>query len=191
VKVLAINGSARKSGNTDQLIRFVFEELEKEGIKTELIHIGGKPVRGCRACMQCWENTNEQCAYKDDEINGYVKKVKEAEGLILASPSYFANVSPELKAFIDRVGMVGKANGDLFQKKVGAAVVAVRRSGEVHVFDSINHFFLIGQMIVVGSSYWNNGIGLKPGDVRDDEEGIRTMRTLGRNMAWLLMKLDS
>lgn len=189
MKVLAINGSARKDGNTQQLIHMVFQELEKEKIETELIHIGGKPLRGCIACMKCWEGVNERCSIKNDGINEYIQKVKCADGIILASPSYFANVSSELKAFIDRVGMVAKANNDLFKRKVGAAVVAVRRSGEVHVFNSINHLFLIGQMIVVGSSYWNNGRGLNPGDVQNDEEGILTMQNLGKNMAWLLQKL--
>lgn len=191
MKVLAINGSARKGGNTEQLIRMVFGEVEKEGIETELIHIGGKPLRGCIACMKCWESANEQCSIKNDAINEYVQKVKGADGIILGSPSYFANVSAELKAFIDRVGMVAKANGDLFKRKVGAAVVAVRRSGEIHVFNSINHFFLIGQMVVAGSSYWNNGSGLNPGDVQGDKEGIQTMHTLGKNMAWLLKKLNA
>ena len=189
MKVVAINGSARKGGNTEQLIRMVFKELEKGGIKTELIHIGGKPMRGCIACMKCWETLNEQCSIKDDAINEYIQKVKEADGIILASPTYFANVSSELKAFIDRVGMTAKANNNLFKRKIGAAVVAVRRSGEIHVFNSINHFFLIGEMIVVGSSYWNNGHGMNPGDVQNDEEGIQTMQNLGRNMAWLLKKL--
>ena len=189
MKVLAINGSARKGGNTEQLIGLVFQELEKEGIKTELIHIGGKLLRGCMACMKCFENKNEECVIKGDDINEYVKKLRSADGIILGSPCYFANVSSEMKAFIDRVGMVSKANGDLFKRKAGAAVVAVRRSGEIHVFNSMNHFFLIGQMIVVGSSYWNNGRGLVPGDVMNDEEGLQTMRILGQNMAWTLKKI--
>jgi len=190
MKVVAVNGSARKGGNTEQLIRMVFQELETEGIKTELIHVGGKLLRGCTACKKCWETKNEQCSIKKDAINEYVQKLKDADGVILASPSYFANVSSELKAFIDRVGMVSKANDDLFKRKAAAAVVAVRRSGEIHVFNSINHFFLIGQMIVVGSTYWNNGTGLNPGDVQNDTEGIQTMQNLGKNMAWLLKKLN-
>ncbi len=189
MKVVAVNGSARKGGNTEQLIRMVFQELETKGIQTELIHVGGKLLRGCTACRKCWEAKNEQCSIKNDAINEYVQKLKEADGVILASPSYFANVSSELKAFIDRVGMVSKANDNLFKRKIGAAVVAVRRSGEIHVFNSINHFFLIGEMIVVGSTYWNNGTGLNPGDVQNDAEGIQTMQNLGKNMAWLLKKL--
>jgi multimeric flavodoxin WrbA len=190
MKVIAVNGSARKHGNTEILINAVFAELEAEGIETETLHIGGAPIRGCAACMKCWEKRDGKCAITSDGVNGYVENLKAADGVILASPSYFANVSSELKAFIDRVGMVAKANGDLFMRKPGAAVVAVRRSGEVNVFDSINHFFLIGQMIVVGSSYWNNGIGLAPGDVSGDDEGMTTMKNLGRNMAWLLKKLE-
>ena len=190
MKVVAINGSARRSGNTEQLIKMVFKELRKEGIVTESIHIGGKPIRGCTACMKCWKNKNEECVIKDDAVNQYIQKVKESDAIILGSPSYFANVSSELKAFIDRAGMVAKANNDLFKRKLGTAVVVSRRSGEVQVFDAINHFFLIGQMIVVGSSYWNNGIGLNPGDVTSDREGVITMQNLGNNIAWLLKKLS-
>lgn len=189
MKVLAVNGSPRKGGNTETLIRTVFEVVENEGIETELIHIGGKIIRGCTACAKCWENKDEKCIVKGDDVNEYIQKVKEADAVILASPTYFANISSELKAFIDRVGMVAKANDDLFKRKLGSAVIAVRRSGSVHAFDSVNHFFLIGQMIVVGSSYWNNGVGMSPGEVKDDSEGMEIMRNLGKNIAWLLKKL--
>lgn len=188
MKVLAVNGSPRKGGNTESLIKMVFKELEEAGIETELLHIGNKSIHGCTACAKCWENKDEKCVVKGDEVNEYIQKLKEADAVILGSPTYFANMSSELKAFIDRVGMVAKANDDLFKRKLGASVVAVRRSGSVHTFDSINHFFLIGQMIVVGSSYWNNGIGLSPGDVSSDEEGTQVMSNLGKNIAWLLKK---
>ncbi len=189
MKAIAVNGSARMNGNTDRLIKEVFKELEAGDIDTEIIHIGGKMLRGCTACMKCFDTRDEKCAMDDDEINSYIQKLKQADIIILGSPTYFANVSSEMKAFIDRAGMTSRANGDIFRRKLGAAVVAVRRSGEIHAFNSMNHFFLIGQMIVVGSSYWNNGSGLGPGDVERDEEGMETMRALGRNIAWLAKKI--
>jgi multimeric flavodoxin WrbA len=188
MKVTAFNGSARKDGNTAALIQHVFRELEAEGIETEVFHFSGKTVRGCIACMKCWENKDQRCAVKDDVINECIEKILASDGIILASPTYFSDLSAELKALIDRAGMTAKANGDMYKRKVGAAVVAVRRAGSVHVFDSINHFFLISQMIIPGSNYWNMGIGMDKGDVEKDEEGIQTMKVLGRNMAWLLKK---
>lgn len=188
MKVIAFNGSARKDGNTVILINHVFESLKAEGIETELYQLSGKKIRGCIACYKCWSNKDRQCAVKDDVANECIEKMLEADGIILGSPTYFADVSAELKALIDRVGMVSRANGDMFKRKAGAAVVAERRGGAIHVFDTINHFFLIGQMIVPGSIYWNIGMGREIGDVEKDEEGIRTMRALGENMAWLLKK---
>ncbi|WP_457574658.1 flavodoxin family protein [Desulfolithobacter sp.] len=191
MKVVAFNGSARKDGNTAMLIGYVFEELEKEGIETELVQLAGKHPHGCIACYSCFKNKDRRCAVTTDCINECIGKMESADGIILASPTYFADLSTELKALIDRCGMVSRANGDMYQRKVGAAVVARRRGGAIHVFDSINHFFTIGQMIIVGSSYWNIGIGRDKGEVAGDEEGVTTMRNLGRNMAWLLKKIHA
>jgi multimeric flavodoxin WrbA len=191
MKVFAINGSARKDGNTAILIRHVFRELEKVGIQTEMVQLAGVKIRGCMACFKCGENLNKKCAVKDDPINEYIEKMLSADGIILASPTYFTDVSAEMKALIDRTGMVAKQNDDMFRRKVGAAVIAVRRGGAVHAFDTINHFFFINQMVVPGSSYWNIGIGREPGTVEGDEEGIATMKTLGENMAWLLKKIHA
>jgi len=190
MKVVAFNGSSRKDGNTAILIRHVFQELETEGIETELIQLSGSKIHGCIACMKCFENKDRRCSVKDDIINNCIGKMLDADGIILGSPTYFANVSTEMKALIDRAGMVSRANGDMLARKVGAAVVAVRRAGAIHVFNSINHFFFIGQMIVPGSSYWNLGMGRQKGEVESDEEGIQTMKVLGINMAWLLKKLE-
>jgi multimeric flavodoxin WrbA len=189
MKVVAFNGSARKDGNTSILVKQVFAELEAEGIETELVSLAGHQIRGCTACMRCYENGDLQCAIDADIVNDCIEKMIEADGIILASPTYFTDVSAEMKALIDRAGMVAKANGDAFQRKAGAAVVAVRRGGAIHTFDTLNHFFFIGQMIVPGSSYWNIGIGHAPGDVGQDEEGLLTMQTLGKNMAWLLHRI--
>jgi multimeric flavodoxin WrbA len=191
MKVVAFNGSPRKEGNTAALIRHVLTELEKEGIETETVQVGGKSIHGCTACAKCFENKDKKCVIDKDIINECIEKMIEADGIILGSPTYFADLTPELKALIDRSGFVAKANGELFRRKVGAAVVAVRRAGSVHVFDSINHFFTISQMIIPGSNYWNVGIGLAEGGVEKDEEGIRTMQILGQNMAWLLKKLNA
>jgi multimeric flavodoxin WrbA len=189
MKVIAFNGSGRKDGNTAILIRQVFKELEKEGIETELIQLADLKIQGCRACFKCFSQLNKQCAITDDAINSYIAKMAEADGIILGSPTYFADCTPQIKALIDRTGMVNRANGEMFKRKVGAAVVSVRRAGAIHAFDSLNHFFSIGQMIIVSSSYWNIGFGREPGQVEQDEEGMATMSTLGKNMAWLLKKI--
>lgn len=189
MKVVAINGSPRKHGNTFTLLNIVLAELEAEGIKTELVQLGGEKVQGCTACYKCFKKKNRKCVIKKDIINDCIEKMVEADGIILGSPTYFANVTTELKALIDRAGLVAKANDDMFQRKVGAAVVSMRRAGALPAFDAINHFFLISQMIIPGSSYWNLGIGNDKGDVEQDEEGIATLRNLGRNMAWTLKKL--
>jgi len=190
MKVVAFSGSARKDGNTAILVRHVFAELEKEEIETELVQLAGERMRGCIACYQCWEKKDGSCALKDDCINDCIEKMKGANGIILASPTYFADITSEIKALVDRSGMVSRANGNIFRRKAGAAVIAVRRAGAIHAFDSLNHFFLISQMIIPGSSYWNIGVGRQIGEVENDEEGLQTMKALGENMAWLLKRID-
>jgi len=189
MKVVAFNGSPHEQGNTVRLIREVLATLVKHGIETELVQLGGNLIHGCTACGACGRNKNGRCVIEGDLVNDCIARMRAADGILLASPTYFADLTPELKALIDRSGYVGRANGGLFRRKVGAAVVAVRRCGSIHVFDSINHFFTISEMVIPGSSYWNMGIGRLPGEVEQDEEGLRTMRTLGENMAWLLQKL--
>ncbi len=189
MKVVAFNGSARKQGNTAILINHVFSELEKEGIETELVELAGKKIQGCTACYKCFETKDRKCAVKNDIVNDCIEKMVEADGIILGSPTYFADITSEMKALIERAGFTSGANGVMFKRKVGAAVVAVRRGGAIHAFDSINHFFQINQMIVPGSSYWNMGMGREIGDINKDDEGIRNMENLGENMAWLLKKI--
>jgi len=188
LKVVAFNGSARLDGNTAILINTVLGELQKEGFETELFQLAGKKIRGCTVCRKCAENKDKRCSVNDDVVNECIEKMLEADGIILGSPTYFANVSTEMKALIDRSGVVSRTNGDMLRRKVGAAVVALRRGGALPTFDAINHFFFIGQMIVPGSSYWNMGFGHGKGDVKNDEEGINIMKVLGQNMAWLLNK---
>jgi multimeric flavodoxin WrbA len=189
MKVTAFNGSPRKNGNTSLLIGHVFSALEKEGIKTELVQVGGEKLHGCIACYQCFSRLDKRCAVKDDIANDCIEKMQESDGIIIGSPTYFASLTPETKALIDRCGMVSRANGDMLRRKAGAAVVVARRGGAINVFDSINHFFTIGQMIIPGSNYWNVGLGRNIGDVEQDEEAVGTMQILGENMAWLLRKI--
>jgi multimeric flavodoxin WrbA len=191
MKVVAFNGSARKNGNTAILLDFVLGELRQEGIETEMIQLAGKNIHGCLACRRCFARKDGRCAQKSDDGNKLIDKMIEAEGILLGSPTYVTDVSPEIKALIDRACMVTRANGSLLRRKVGAAIVAVRRAGATHAFDTLNHFFLISEMIVPGSSYWNIGIGREKGEVRKDAEGVETMKVLGRNMAWLLKKIHA
>ncbi len=189
MKVVAVNGSPRKTGNTHTLLRMVLSELEQEGIATELVQLAGKKIAGCIACYKCFENQDRRCAVKNDGLNECLEKMIDADGILFGSPTYFSNITADMKALIDRAGLVASANGFLLRRKVGAGVVAVRRAGSVFAFDALNHFFLYHQMIVPGSCYWNVGMGLNPQDVMQDEEGLNIMKVLGRNMAWLLKKL--
>jgi len=189
MKVLGINGSPRRGGNTGILIKTVFSELEKEGLETEFIHLGGKLVHGCSACGKCREIQDGHCHIKNDFLNEVIDKMVEADGIILGSPVYFADITTEMKALIDVAGYVTRGNGHLLRRKVGAAVIVERRGGALHAFETINNFFLINQMIVPGSSYWNFAFGGVPGDVLKDQEGMQIMRTLGENIAWVMKKL--
>jgi multimeric flavodoxin WrbA len=191
MKVVAFNGSARRGGNTAILLGHVLGELAKEGIETELVELSGATIHGCLACRKCSVRKDRRCSQTRDMGNVWIDKMAAADGILLGSPTYVADISPEIKALIDRAGLVGRANGGMFRRKVGAAVVAVRRAGAIHAFDSLNHFFLVSEMVVPGSSYWNIGIGREPGQVEKDEEGIQTMKTLGQNMAWVLKKLQA
>ncbi len=191
MKAVAICGSAREKGNTYQLLKTVLDELEKQDVETELIELAGQTVRGCIACYGCFKSKDGKCTVTTDCINDCLARMKDADVILLGSPTYFADISPEMKAVIDRCGMVGRANDDMFKRKIGAGVIAVRRAGAIHALDSLNHFFLIGQMIVIGSSYWNIGIGREKGDVAEDAEGMQTMKTLGENIGWLLKQIHN
>ncbi len=189
LKITAFNGSARRDGNTAILLNTVLAELMGRGFETELVQLAGKPLRGCTACRGCFENKDKKCVQPDDGLNGYLEKMEASAGILIGSPTYFADVSSDTKALIERAGYVSMANGGLFRRKAGAAVVAVRRGGAVHAFDTINHFFTISQMMIPGSNYWNVGVGRAIGEVESDIEGMATMKVLGENMAWLLSKL--
>lgn len=186
MKVIAINGSPRKGGNTELLLKRVCQRLEKHGIETEIVQIGGQPVRGCLACGKCFENQDRQCIIKNDFVNATITKMIEADGILLGSPTYFSDMSTEMKALIDRAGYVTLANGSCLAGKVGAAVSAVRRAGAQHTINSMHHLFSISQMPIATSSYWNMGFGTSPKESRYDIEGMQTMDNLAENMAWLL-----
>jgi len=191
MKVLAFNGSGRKDGNTCLLLKIVLEELQAEGIETELIQLAdGKPLQGCVACYQCMQRKNMKCAIESDPFNEYFAKVSGADGLLLGSPVYFSDITAGMKAWIERCGLVSRANGGVLRRKVGAGVISVRRAGSNHSLSSLNYLFLISEMLIPGSSYWNMGFGRNPGEVLQDAEGIETMKTLGKNMAWLLKKIQ-
>ena len=185
MKAIAINGSPRPGGNTEVMLKKVLEPLDAAGWSTEYIRVGGRPLRGCIACFKCFEQKDMRCSVQVDTMNEYLEKIYGADAVILGSPTYFTDVSAEMKALIDRAGMVALANGGALKGKIGVAVVAVRRGGATHVFDTINHMFLMSSMIVPGSIYWNMGMGLEKGEVLGDEEAMRNMGHVGRTIAWL------
>ena len=189
MKVLAINGSPHKEGNTYHSLRTAADALEAAGIQCEILHVGHNNIHGCMACGQCAKNKNERCAI-DDDVNGAIQQMKAADGIILGAPVYYAGIAGTMKAFCDRAFFVAGANGGLYRHKPGAALVALRRGGGVAAFDQLNHYFTISEMPVASSSYWNAIHGAKPGEVLEDAEGLQTARTMGATMAWLLKLME-
>ena len=190
MKVVAFNGSPRKKGNTFTAIRIIFEELNKEGIETELVQVGGTDIKPCDACLRCKEAKDGFCAIKDDILNGCLKKMYESDGIIIGSPVHFGSLTPEAKALIDRVGYCSRTGGYLLKRKVGAAIAVARRQGAGPVINQINNLFTLSQVIIPCSIYWNMALSGASGNIENDEEGINTFRVLGENMAWLLKKLN-
>jgi len=186
MKVIGFNGSPRKDGNTGILIQRLFRELEKQGIETELIQLSHKKIHGCIACYKCAENKDRRCAVNDDAANEYIEKVTQAQGIVLGSPVYFMDVTPEMKALIDRVGFVSRSNGGMFRNKIGSLVAVARRTGAMHTLDTMSHFLMSMEMIIVGRAI---GVGKDKGDVEKDEEGLMLVDALGQRMAWLMKKL--
>ena len=191
MKAIAFNGSPRKGGNTEILLNKVLEPIRAAGIETEIVQIGGKPIRGCMACFKCRENKNQKCAIDTDMVNECIGKMIAADAIILGSPTYFAAMTSEMKALIDRSGFVAGGNGRLFARKIGAAVAVHRRGGATGVVDSMNHLFLISGMIIPGSTYWNFGVGREKGEVENDAEALANMKDLGETIAWLVKSLRS
>ena len=186
MKVIAINGSPNREGNTYHALEIIGSRLSENGIDMEIIHIGNKPVRGCIACGKCRENRDEKCSITTDPVNEWIQAIRAADGLILASPVYFSGISGTMKCFLDRAFYVSAGNGGLFRHKVATAVVAVRRTGGSATLDSLYHYLAYSEMILATSNYWNVIHGRLPGEVIRDGEGVQVMEVVGNNMAWLL-----
>lgn len=191
MKVVAFNGSPNNEGNTYHAIKIVIDELENEGVETEIIHVGNKLIRGCLACKQCSKNKDEKCVIQGDEVNNWIQKMKEADGIILGSPVHYSSIAATMKAFLDRAFMVTSVNNGMLRHKVGAAVTAVRRSGGVTTFDQLNNYINYSEMLMPTSKYWNVIHGATPGQALQDTEGVQIMRVLGKNMAWLLKLVEN
>ena len=185
MKIAAFNGSPKRNGNTRHLLDAVLAPPKEAGWEAEVVQVGGKSIHGCRACRRCFENQDGQCSYDDDDFGDIYRKLVAADAVVIGSPTYFADIASETKALIDRAGYVALANGGLLRGKIGAGVIALRRGGGVHALDSINHLFLICEMIIPGSTYWNLGFGREPGAVADDAEALANMEHLGRAIVWL------
>ncbi len=190
MKVVGFNGSPNKNGNTVCALNMVFDELKNSDIETEMIHVGKEKIQGCIACYGCAKKQNEACSIKDDPVNEWIQKMKEADGILLASPVHFSGVAGTMKSFLDRAFFVSSSNGGLFRNKVGAAVAAVRRSGGIPTVDSLNHYINYSEMIMPSSNYWNVAHGLKPGEMEQDGEGKQIMAVLGKNMAWVMKVIE-
>lgn len=190
MKVVAFNGSPNKEGNTYHALKIVTDELVKEGIEVEIVHVGNKRISGCVACRQCAKNGNEKCVLPDDDVNEWIEKMKEADGILLGSPVHYSSIAANMKSFLDRAFFVTSVNNGMLRHKVGAAVAAVRRSGGVTTFDQLNNYLNYSEMLMPTSRYWNVIHGAKPGEVLQDEEGVQIMRVLGKNMAWLLKLVE-
>ncbi len=190
MKVIAINGSTKKDGNTSIIIEAIFSELKKSGVETEMINLANNKISGCVGCGNCFKSKDNKCIFKNDIVNECIEKMLEADGIILASPVYFADVTANMKALLERVGMVASANDNLFKHKVGASVVAVRRGAATRAFDTMNYFLHYNQMYLVGGTYWNMVYGKEAGEVLNDAEGMKNMESIGQNMTWLLNKIS-
>ncbi len=189
MRVLGISGSPRRKGNTDILVKTVLEVLASEGLQTEFLSLADRPIKPCMACRGCFASDTIRCVQEDPAFEGILEKFAEADGILLGSPVYFGSASPQIMALLDRVGYVARRHPHLLRRKVGAAIVVARRAGQNFTFAQLNYFFLISEMIVPGSTYWNVAFGREKGEVRQDAEGIETVKNLARNMAWLMKQL--
>lgn len=191
MKVVAINGSPREGGNTEIMLNAALEPLREAGVETKIIQVGGKNIHGCRGCWACGKTQNRKCVFNDDIVNEILEDLFSADAIIFGTPSYYSNMTPELKALIDRAGIVASANGKLFRHKVGAAVIAERRGGGSFIQASIHEMMLMSEMIIPGSTYWNFGFGRDKGEVSEDTEAMANMRNLGENILMLIQKLNA
>lgn len=190
MKVVAFNGSPKGKGNTSLAIEMVASELRKEGIEVEIIHVGNKLIQGCMACNACMKNKDEKCIIKGDDVNEWIQKMKEADGIILGTPVHYAAIGGTMKSFLDRAFYV-MGSTSMLRHKVGAAIVAVRRSGGMPTFEQLNNYLNYSEMVMPTGNYWNVIHGTTPGDVNEDAEGKQIMEVLGKNMAWVLKLVEN
>lgn len=189
MKVLGISGSPRSGGNTETLIKTALEVLAEQGIETEFLSLSDRPIKPCTACGGCFKIDDVRCVQKDPAFEGVLEKFAAADGILVGSPVYFGSATPQIMSLLDRVGYVARRHPELLRRKVGAAIVVARRAGQNFTFAQLNYFFLISEMIVPGSTYWNVAFGREKGEVVNDAEGMATVKTLANNMAWLMKKL--
>ena len=185
MKIFAVNGSVRVNGNTAYLLNCILNFFSEKNEETKLIQLGKENISGCLACGKCRENGI--CSISQDVVNNVFEEMKVADAIIIGSPVYYADITSNTKSLIERVGNLTRANNNILARKVGASVISVRRGGAIHSFNSINHLYLISQMIIAGSSYWNIGVG----NSENDTEGINTMQTLAKNIYWLVDKITN
>jgi multimeric flavodoxin WrbA len=191
MRVLGISGSPRHGGNTDLLINTALGVLTEQGLETEFLSLADRTIQPCLACGGCMKSEVVQCLQDDPAFDGILEKFAAADGILIGSPVYFGSATPQTMSLLDRVGYVSRRHPQLLRRKVGAAIVVARRAGRTFTFAQLNYFFLISEMIVPGSSYWNVATGREKGEVEDDHEGMETVKTLARNMAWLMQKLGN
>jgi multimeric flavodoxin WrbA len=191
MKVLGISGSPRPGGNTDILVKLALEVLAQEGIETEFLSLADRPIKPCMACRGCVKADGFRCVQEDPAFVGIIERFIAADGFLIGSPVYFGSATPQTMALLDRVGYVARMKENFLRRKVGAAIVVARRAGQNFTFAQLNYFFLINEMIVPGSSYWNVAFGREKGEVNSDAEGLATVRTLAANMAWLMKKIGN
>jgi multimeric flavodoxin WrbA len=189
MKALGISGSPRAGGNTDTLIHLALDVLADQGIDTEFVSLADRPIKPCTGCAGCKQAEEVRCVQDDPAFEGMIERFMEADGILVGSPVYFGSATPQTMALLDRVGYVSRANDNFLRRKVGAPIVVARRAGQNFTFAQLNYFFLISEMIVPGSTYWNVAFGMQKGDVTGDQEGVDTVRRLAENMAWLMKKL--
>ncbi len=186
MKVIAINGSPNKEGNTHHALQIIGKEIVKAGIDFEILHIGHESIHGCTGCRSCVKNKDGKCSIENDGLNKRIPIIREADAIILGSPVYYSGIAGTMKCFLDRLFYVSGANGNFFKHKIGAAVTAVRRSGGTTALNGLYEYITYGELIVATSNYWNVIHGRQPGEVLQDEEGVQIMRVLGKNIVYLL-----
>jgi multimeric flavodoxin WrbA len=191
VRVLGIAGSPRRDGNTEILMKTALGVLAEEGLQTEFLSLADRPIKPCVACRGCFASDTIRCVQEDPAFEGILDKFSQADGILVGSPVYFGSATPQIMALLDRVGYVARKHPQLLRRKAGAAIVVARRAGQNFTFAQLNYFFLISEMIVPGSTYWNVAFGREKGEVENDAEGMETVKNLARNMAWLMKRITA